>query len=73
MSFSVPKKVCFIVSSFEAILFETKFELTVFETKKASRYKFRATVKLVYNDHPWDPKFVAIVDRWSFFRGSFTL
>jgi hypothetical protein len=31
------------------------------------------TVKLVYNDHPWDPKFVAVVDRWSLFRGSFTL
>jgi len=31
------------------------------------------TVKLVYNDHPWDPKFVAVVDRWSLFRGSFML
>jgi hypothetical protein len=29
------------------------------------------TVKLLYNDHPWDPKIVAVVDRqlllsWSF-------
>jgi len=31
------------------------------------------TVKLVYNDHPWDPKFVAVVDWWSLFRGSFML
>ncbi len=26
-------------------------------------------VKLVYNDYPWDPKIVAIVDRWSYDRG----
>ncbi len=28
-----------------------------------------STVKLVYNDHPWDPKKVAVVDRWSLFSG----
>ncbi len=27
------------------------------------------TVKPVYNDHPWDRKMVAVVDRWSLFRG----
>ncbi len=27
------------------------------------------TDKLVYNDHPWDPKIVAVGDRWSLFRG----
>jgi len=27
------------------------------------------TVKPVYNDHPRDPKIVAVVDRWSLFRG----
>jgi hypothetical protein len=27
------------------------------------------TVKPVYTDHPWDPKLVAVVDRWSLFRG----
>ncbi len=27
------------------------------------------TVKPVYNDHPWDPKIVAVVDRWSLFSG----
>jgi hypothetical protein len=32
-----------------------------------------ATVKLVYNDHPRDPKLVAAVDRWLLFRGSFML
>ena len=30
---------------------------------------FEITVKPVYNDHPWDPKIVAAVDRWSLFRG----
>ncbi len=40
--FSSQQNVCFIVSFFEAIPFKTKFELTVFEIKKASRYKFRA-------------------------------
>ncbi len=28
------------------------------------------TVKPVYKDHPWDPKIVAVVDRWSLFRGN---
>ncbi len=27
-------------------------------------------VKPVYNDHPWDPKTVAVVDRWLLFRGN---
>ena len=27
----------------------------------------------MYNDHPRDPKIVAVVDRWSLFRGSFML
>jgi hypothetical protein len=27
------------------------------------------TVKPVHNDHPWNPKKVAIVDRWSLFGG----
>ena len=31
------------------------------------------TVKPVYNDHPWDPKIVAVVDRWSLFRVRFML
>ncbi len=34
-----------------------------------SNHSFLNTVKLVYNDHPWDPKIVAVVDRWSLFRG----
>jgi hypothetical protein len=36
-------------------------------------FSFPCTVKLVYNDHPRDPKLVAVVDRWSLFRGSFML
>jgi hypothetical protein len=31
------------------------------------------TVKYEYHNHPWDPKIVAVVDRWSLFRGTFTL
>jgi hypothetical protein len=27
----------------------------------------------VTNNHPRDPRFVAVVDRWSLFRGSFIL
>ena len=40
---------------------------------KVSIYKFidliTCTVKLVYNNHPRDPKIVAFVDRWSLFGG----
>ncbi len=28
-----------------------------------------STIKPVYNDHPLDPKIMAVVDRWSLFRG----
>ena len=31
------------------------------------------TVKAVYNDHPRDPKFVTVIDRWLLFRGGFML
>jgi hypothetical protein len=34
----------------------------------ASTYlNFVHTVKPAYNDHTWDPKIVAVVDRWSLF------
>jgi hypothetical protein len=33
------------------------------------RSMYLDAVKPVYNDHPRDPKIVAVVDRWSFFRG----
>jgi len=38
-------------------------------------HKTRSTCtdKPVYNDHPRDPKIVAIVDRWSILRGRFML
>ncbi len=35
--------------------------------------KLSCTVKPVYNDHPREPKFVAVVDRLSLFRGCFML
>jgi hypothetical protein len=31
--------------------------------------RVRYTVKPVYNGQPWDGKIVAVVDRWSLFRG----
>ncbi len=30
---------------------------------------FQSTVKPVYNDYPWNPKIVAVVDSWLLFRG----
>ena len=30
---------------------------------------FKDTVKPVYNGHPWDPKILAVVDKWPLFRG----
>jgi len=32
--------------------------------------KLQSTIKPVYNDHHWDPKIVAIVDRWLLFKGN---
>ncbi len=31
---------------------------------------YSSTFKLVYNEHPLDLEFVAVVDRWSMFRGT---
>ena len=31
---------------------------------------FRSTVKPVYNNHPWDPKIVVVVDEWPLFKSS---
>ncbi len=36
-------------------------------------FKYSNKVKSVYNDHPRDPKFVAVVERWSLYRGSLIL
>ena len=33
--------------------------------------RFDFTFKPVYNDHPWDRQFVAVVGRWWLLRGSF--
>ncbi len=32
--------------------------------------RYESTVKPVCNDHPCDLKLVAVVDRWSLFKGS---
>jgi hypothetical protein len=53
----------FLVISFFTILrYCLKLQIKKFQT--------RHIVKPVYNDHFQDPKFVAVVDRWSLIRGS---
>jgi len=44
--------------------------MTVFKSWTGQNRKIKiffkpSTVKPVYNDHPRDPKIVAVVDRWS--------
>ena len=34
-----------------------------------TKQKSHIQVKLVYNDHPWDPKIEAVINRWSMFKG----
>ncbi len=48
------------------------FPKTIFKSNYVD-FTNKTTVKLVYNDHPWDPNIVAVVDRWSLFSGHFTL
>jgi hypothetical protein len=54
-----------IVTSFDAISDDEAISSKVLDDYQASQN----TVKPVYNDHPWDPEIVAVVDRWSLFRG----
>ena len=37
--------------------------------KGGQKMENKFTVNPVYNEHPRDPKIVAVVDRWSLFRG----
>ncbi len=41
------------------------------QIKKSRRteLKLKYTLKPLYNYHPWDPKVVSVVERWSLFRG----
>ena len=39
--------------------------------KKSKTFFILSTVKPVHNDHPWDPKIVAVVDRWLLYGGRF--
>ncbi len=40
------------------------FSLSIYVNFKIGHFRvFRYTVKPVYNDHPWDPKIAAVVDR----------
>ncbi len=36
-------------------------------------WREKSTIKLVCNDHPRDPKIVAVIDRWSLFGGRLCL
>jgi len=47
------------------------FKITAYMNGYFDIVLFIKTVKFVYNDHHLDPWFVAIVDRWSLFRGDF--
>jgi hypothetical protein len=46
------------------------FQMSIFASNRFFKNLEKILVKLVYNDHPRDHKFVAIVDSWSFIRGS---
>jgi hypothetical protein len=37
---------------------------------ETDRITKQITVKPVWSDHPWDPKIVALVDKWSLFRSN---
>ena len=55
----------------EWLHFKTKIVPTVFRSLYLPSFVFGVlyfTIKPVYNDYPWDPKKVAVVDRWSLFR-----
>ena len=45
--------------------------MTSFMDADKTKLEFAGTVKPVYNNHPGDPKFVAVVEKWSLFRCSF--
>jgi hypothetical protein len=47
-----------------------KYSLRQADPKNVFNYFF-CTVKHAYNDHPWDPKLLAVVDRWLLFIGHF--
>ena len=47
-------------------------KLVTYKTSAKGRLKLR-TVELVKNNHHWDPKIVALVDRWSLFREFFVV
>jgi hypothetical protein len=68
---------CIINSQFQLIALLHKISRlqrsNFYGTEGFAVTEFTCTVKPVYNDHPRDPKFAAVVNRWSFFRGRFIL
>jgi hypothetical protein len=47
----------------------TNKEVQLVTLKSFLQLRRWCTVKPVYNGQPWDPKIMAVVDRWSLFRG----
>ncbi len=47
-----------------------RHDVAIFLMSQISFFRNICTVKLVYNDHPWDLEKVVVVQRWSIFRGS---
>ena len=52
-------------------LFKVVFE--IMNNINLNKFVNIGTVKPVYNDHPRDPKLVAVVDRWSLLGVNFML
>ena len=48
---------------------DPKVEQSLFLVSFSHIHTQRNTVNPGYNDHPWDPKIVVVVDRWSLLRG----
>ncbi len=47
--------------------FATFFDATEMMSLKTDQCFFSSTVKPVYNDHPWDPKYEVVLEKWSLF------
>ncbi len=60
----VKKEKQFVITEFVI----TEFDITEFVITEFVVTEFDCIVKPVYNDHPWDPNKVTIVERWLLFR-----
>ncbi len=58
-----------IVPMGAAKFFYTFVKVDQIKKCRRTKLKLKYTVEPLYNYHPWDPKVVSIVERWSLFRG----